>query len=340
MKSQTHDTTTDYTRREIGGGVLNGLDLFSGYGGISRALRPWVRTLAYCENNPYRQLALLSEMERNRLDKAPIWDDVSTLRESHFTMPPDVITGGWPCQGHSVAGAKRGLDDERSGLASELLRLIRALRPKFCFLENVPGVFVSGFGRVAAELSLAGYVGRYGVLACNDVGPAWHERQRVWIAAADSDYLRHWQQSQQIAEQERSNTAIARSNGASRTFADAGGGGGGRDQRQFFQTTQRANAMEPCEYGAQRVATDSDSDSERLEGWMQPVEAWQPLPFVTAASSAAWPEGVPEPTLCGKDDGATEWRNQIETLGGGVVPQVAREAFKRLMGLNKDEVKG
>jgi hypothetical protein len=58
--------------------MLNGLDLFSGYGGISRALSPWVRTVAYCENNTYRQLALLSEMQRNRIDRAPIWDDVST----------------------------------------------------------------------------------------------------------------------------------------------------------------------------------------------------------------------------------------------------------------------
>ncbi len=58
---------------------MNGLDLFSGIGGISIALSPWVRTIAYCENDRYAQSVLLSRMQDGQLFRAPIWDDVSTL---------------------------------------------------------------------------------------------------------------------------------------------------------------------------------------------------------------------------------------------------------------------
>ena len=311
--------------------MLNGLDLFSGYGGISRALSPWVRTVAYCENNFYRQLILLSEMERNRIDKGPIWDDVSTLQRSHFSMPIDIITGGWPCQGHSVAGARLGLEDERSGLAKELLRLIRDIRPVFCFLENVPGVFVSGFGRITAELSLDGYVGRYGVLSCRDVAEnAWHERERVWIVLADANFVGHGQSSKYLQEPERFGAAIAPSNGQAWNASDTAGDGR-KPRRGIRHTTERGE--NPHVDGDGEAGIAAHSHSQRLEGWIDAGDTWPSLPFITDSPSAAWPEGVPEPTLLGKVDGPAEWRNQIETLGGGVVPQVAREAFKRLIGI-------
>ena len=59
--------------------MLNGLDLFSGIGGISVALRPWVKTIAYCERDRYAQGVLLSRMHEGSLPDAPIWDDVKTL---------------------------------------------------------------------------------------------------------------------------------------------------------------------------------------------------------------------------------------------------------------------
>jgi len=59
--------------------MLNGLDLFSGIGGLSLALSPWVRPIAYCENDRYAQAVLLSRMYDGQLPSAPIWDDVTTL---------------------------------------------------------------------------------------------------------------------------------------------------------------------------------------------------------------------------------------------------------------------
>lgn len=66
--------------------MLNGLDLFSGIGGISIALNPWVRTIAYCEQDRYAQSVLLSRMSEGKLHRAPIWDDVQTLDQTSLAM--------------------------------------------------------------------------------------------------------------------------------------------------------------------------------------------------------------------------------------------------------------
>lgn len=60
--------------------MLNGLDLFSGIGGISIGLDPWVKPVAYCEIDRFAQAVLLSRQRDGRLRKAPIWDDIRTLR--------------------------------------------------------------------------------------------------------------------------------------------------------------------------------------------------------------------------------------------------------------------
>ena len=65
---------------------MNGLDLFSGIGGISKALEPWVRTIAYCEQDRFCQAVLLSRMSTGDIDTAPIWDDVTTLDKPCLDM--------------------------------------------------------------------------------------------------------------------------------------------------------------------------------------------------------------------------------------------------------------
>ncbi len=70
-------------------------------------------------------------------------------------LPPvDIVTFGSPCQGLSMAGQRRGLADERSGLFMEAIRIIDEMReatngqyPKFAIWENVPGATSSGAGR-------------------------------------------------------------------------------------------------------------------------------------------------------------------------------------------------
>jgi hypothetical protein len=109
---------------------LRSLDLFSGIGGLTLALEPWAEPVAYCENDPYAQAVLLSRMHSGELPRAPIWDDVKTLRGD--VLPTvDLVVGGFPCTDVSDASRGRGagLDGESSGLWYEMLRLVEELRP-------------------------------------------------------------------------------------------------------------------------------------------------------------------------------------------------------------------
>lgn len=160
---------------------LRGLDLFSGIGGISLALNPWVRTIAYCEQDRYAQSVLLSRMSEGKLHKAPIWDDVQTL--SGEMLPPiDIIFGGFPCQDISVAGLGKGLGGERSGLFYEIIRLTKETRAPFVFLENVPAIRTRGLREVIRAFTEIGYDCRWTCLSAASVG-APHKRERWFLLA-------------------------------------------------------------------------------------------------------------------------------------------------------------
>src|SRR5580693_6905745 len=99
---------------------MNGLSLFSGIGGIDKALEGYVEPILYCENDRYAQGVLLSRMATGDLPLAPIWDDVTTLCGDDLPAKPEIIYGGFPCQDISVAGRGIGLAGKRSGLFFEI----------------------------------------------------------------------------------------------------------------------------------------------------------------------------------------------------------------------------
>lgn len=161
--------------------MLNGLDLFSGIGGIAKALEPWVRPIAYCEKDRYAQAVLLSRMRTGDIAYAPIWDMVETLSK-HDLPPVDIVSGGFPCQDISCAGAGVGLEGSRSGLFFELLRLVSEIRPRFVFLENVPAITLRGLDRVLLELTALGFDSRWTIVSAKEMG-APHFRQRWFLLA-------------------------------------------------------------------------------------------------------------------------------------------------------------
>lgn len=164
--------------------MLNGLDLFSGIGGMSIAMEEWVRPVAYCENDRYCQGVLCSRMSDGTLTHAPIWDDVRTLDASAFvtTLEIDIIYGGFPCQDISVAGAGEGLEGERSGLFWELYRLVKEIKPSFVFIENVPAIRTRGMEILIKEFANIGYDCRWTRISAAEVG-APHIRQRWFLLA-------------------------------------------------------------------------------------------------------------------------------------------------------------
>ena len=169
---------------------LRCLDLFSGIGGISVALQPWCETVCYCEIDPYACGVLIKNMAAGNIDVTPIWSDVTTFGKSEIDQigPIDIICGGFPRQNISVAGKGAGLSGERSGLFFEIIRIIRLARPRYVFLENVPGLLARGMDTVLRELAESGYDARWQVLGAADVG-ANHHRKRVWILA-DAESVR------------------------------------------------------------------------------------------------------------------------------------------------------
>ncbi len=163
--------------------MLNGLDLFSGIGGLSLALEPWVRPIAFCENDRYCQGVLLSRMSERLLPIAPIWDDVQTLKGAYFQgHMPSIIYGGFPCQDISVAGTGIGLGGERSGLFYQVMRLSEELKPTWIFLENVPAIRTRGLRSVVRELTDLGYDCRWTRVSAAEIG-APHIRQRWFLLA-------------------------------------------------------------------------------------------------------------------------------------------------------------
>ena len=166
---------------------LKVLDLFSGIGGFSLGLEKTggFETVAFCE---------IEEFPRKVLAKhwpgVPIYDDVKELtvdrlRKDGTTV--DVICGGFPCQDISAAGKQAGIGEgTRSGLWSELARLIGELRPQYAIMENVTAL-VSGdsgrwFSRVLGDLAALGYDAEWHCIPASAVG-APHQRDRVWIIA-------------------------------------------------------------------------------------------------------------------------------------------------------------
>ena len=168
---------------------MNGLSLFTGIGGIDVALSEWVRPITYCEIEPYCQSVLLQRMQEGYLPKAPIWDDIRTLRDALFDSgiiykEIDIIYGGFPCQDISIAGSGKGLEGERSGLFFEIMHLAEEIKPKFLFLENVPAITTRGGIRIVKEITALGYDCRWCIISASEIG-ALHRRER-WFLLAQS----------------------------------------------------------------------------------------------------------------------------------------------------------
>jgi DNA-cytosine methyltransferase len=121
---------------------MKAISLFSGVGGMDLGLhRAGFKHVAFCEADPYRR-----EVLRRHWPGVPVHDDVRTFE---YDGQVDLLAGGFPCQDLSVAGKRKGLAGERSGLFYDAMRIAdRVVRPGgFLVLENVAGLLSSNDGR-------------------------------------------------------------------------------------------------------------------------------------------------------------------------------------------------
>jgi DNA (cytosine-5)-methyltransferase 1 len=171
---------------------VNGISLFAGIGGLDLGLKmaiPDYRTVCYVEIDRYCQGVLISRMHDGGLDPAPVWDDITTFDGRPWHGRVDIISGGFPCQDISSAGKGEGIvDGNRSGLWFEYKRIIRDVRPRFAFVENVPRIFSNNrgrdFGRVVGDLAELGYDSEWCCIPASCVGAPF-KGERVFILASN-----------------------------------------------------------------------------------------------------------------------------------------------------------
>lgn len=165
---------------------INALELFAGIGGESLALKALgIRTVGYCEIDPFCQAVINSNIGRKRLHSAPIYPDVTTLKASALKNDRiDMIAGGFPCKGLSSIGSMKGLyGDPRSRLVAHVYRLIDELKPKYVFLENTPLIINDeNYTHFLDEFTSRGYKCAFMILSASEMG-ARHKRNRWFFLA-------------------------------------------------------------------------------------------------------------------------------------------------------------
>lgn len=113
-----------------------------------------------------------------------VFGDITQIHSDEIPDNFDILLGGFPCQGFSVANTKRSMSDERNFLYKELLRLLKDKNPKFFVAENVKGLLSMQKGKVIEmivnDFKSLGYDVDYKVLKASDYGVP-QNRERVII---------------------------------------------------------------------------------------------------------------------------------------------------------------
>lgn len=124
-----------------------------------------------------------------------IYEDITyyipTQKDVENKIPDvDILVGGFPCQGFSIANLKRSMEDKRNFLYLELLKVIRVKQPKFVILENVKGLSNMEKGRVLItilnDIEELGYNVTYNIFNMADYGVP-QKRERVIIFGVRND---------------------------------------------------------------------------------------------------------------------------------------------------------
>jgi len=336
---------------------VNVLDLFSGIGGFSLGLEStgFFKTIAFVEKDKFCQKVL-----QKNFPNVPIEDEVRNVKGERFKA--DVITGGFPCQPFSVAGKRKGTDDDRY-LWDETIRIISETKCKWFIGENVEGIIniQDGlvFRQIHNDLEKEGFEVQSLIIPASGVG-AWHQRKRVWIIAYSNSRL-------SIGENEKiqtrgntfnngSSSDVSNSNSRLRRRRGTELKSGENEVRRIYSSKEEQTKNDirsktiGCDAVFGKTETLSNSESKRLsrsrteqdcgnKNWLEQgkkekqSEIWSKSERCSGISKTWWQT---QSELCGVPNGISyeldkDRANRIKALGNSIVPQIAREIGKAII---------
>ena len=302
------------------------LDLFSGIGGFALGFHmadPKFKTVGFVEQDEYCQKILAL-----RFPEVPIYNDIKTFDPAQF-IGTDIICGGFPCQPWSVANTeRRGAKDDRD-LWPEMLRVIKAVRPRFVVGENVRG-FINeplGLQRSISEMEAIGYENQAFIIPALAVD-AKHRRDRMFFMAvsrhgswrhigATKKGRKHSREratdTNQTSRSSKQPSAVANPDRSRQPTSQRG--------RQNSGNQKRDNAWG----GGEAVA---DTTSQRMEGrgatGKQKPQASGEERLPRRHSAGSWPSDWPvEPELGRVATGIPNRVDRLKCIGNSIVPAIA-----------------
>jgi DNA (cytosine-5)-methyltransferase 1 len=316
---------------------LTHLSLFSGIGGIDLAAE-WAgfESVAMVERDKYCQKILAKNFPNTK-----IHDDVTTFNATEYRGKIDLLSGGFPCQPHSLAGQRKASADERD-LWDEVVRIIRDSQPRWFLGENVRGLLSSEsgkfFGRILNDLESLGYRVGWCLYGAKDIG-AVHRRERVFIVAYSSG----------IGRQAEGNHREGRPFCGERKQCDEGRcqrcGMAGRDYADSIGQTDAADAELIRCTGFQESGFVGQDDKERQAGrqvefergrfpeyeniWGGDWRTWDVEPVIYEAEI--------ESRVCRAHDGIPSRVDRLRALGNAVVPQQVYPILTEIANALRDE---
>lgn len=166
---------------------------FAGVGGIE---------LGFTQTGEFR-VVYANEFDKNARETYKLNNPDVNLdgRDIHDVTPneipyADVIMGGFPCQAFSIAGYRKGFEDDRGDLFFELLKMISSKKPRVIFIENVKNLVSHDHGNtfkvIREALAVNGYYIKWKVLNGKDYGNVPQNRERIYVVGFDNkeDYLK------------------------------------------------------------------------------------------------------------------------------------------------------
>ena len=156
--------------------------MFAGIGGFRSGLEAigGFECVGYCEIDKYAKQAYEAMYDTG----GELYFDDARKIVTEQLPDFDLLVGGFPCQSFSIAGARKGFDDTRGTLFFEIARIAAVKKPKYLFLENVPGLLNHDEGRtfetILRTLDGLGYNVCWQVLNSKNFGGP-QSRNRVFI---------------------------------------------------------------------------------------------------------------------------------------------------------------